>query len=141
MEQPDITLCTLRDSVWIVDVYACPDATRLFRAEALAMTWTEPMFMWQMLVWFAALVVTLWVLRLLWRDILWDSRFWFRAVALLFGAPIILTLTLWFMNAPYSLARHGLQLSHGESIGVCLAIWSMVMGWLFFKASQRSGGG
>ncbi|WP_299047499.1 hypothetical protein [uncultured Tateyamaria sp.] len=141
MDKPDITSCTLRESAWIFDVYDCPDGETLFRAEALATTWTEPMFMWQLLLWGAAGWVTFWIMRELWQHILWSSRFWFQAVVLVGGTPVILFLALWFMNAPYNLARHGLQLTHGESIGVTLAVWSMVMGWLFFKASQRSGKG
>ena len=141
MEKPDITGCALRETGWIFDIYDCPSGGVLYWSEGMAMTWTEPMFMWQLLLWVGAVILTFWIMRMIWEGALWDSRLWFQAAVLLLGTPMVLLVTLWFMNAPYRLARHGLLLSHGESVGVTLAVWSMVMGWLFFKASQRKNGG
>ncbi|MFZ5964348.1 hypothetical protein ACOXXX_15490 [Thalassococcus sp. BH17M4-6] len=134
---PDLSSCKATDALLGFQELSCGEGGRFYRADWLGVTWTEAMFMWQILVWVIALWLSANVLRDLWRYGFMDRHVVVAGLLWLVCVPIVLAIVLAGLNLPYGLARHGLRLGHEASVGVCLAIWGMMLSWVLHKASNR----
>jgi len=97
--------------------------------------WSEQMFNFQLFIWILCLLLLAVFIRKTWRDFSWGL-----SLQLIYNLSFYLwffVASLAFVNASYNLPRKFLLLSHEGSIGVALAIWGMMLGWVLFKASTN----
>jgi hypothetical protein len=134
-ERPDISECVQADNLglWIFKAYKCAGKGLFYKFGGV--TWDVQLLRLQIVIW--VLTIFVWILFMSRSGVyLHDRHPVSKAVLWIvtaFSSLIIISLGL---NNSYKFCRDILGLSYEGSVGFTLAIWSIFIGWYWFRVSE-----
>jgi len=133
VEAPDLSKCMrANDQEWsFFEVYRCPDKGIFYKLDGV--TWDAPLFRFQLLIWLITIVSWLWFMFRITPHMRTLPSFYLQWISMAFVSLFAISFSL---NFSYKLCSQFLGLGYETSVGVVVAIWSLFIGWIWFRISE-----